>query len=185
MTEAPTSTLLEADLAELLAPGFPGIAIEVGENERWDRPCVTFRWTGFSELLPEERFHRLTGAIPEVFRSERLAGFIWLELAAGETVEAFLRLPRSEDVASREACVYEELLETGFFKVLGKSLGRSPKKNCGGGFSASAAALVECKRSPAQVQDTKLVFIRHGAYCDCQVLESIRPGLAELYAGAA
>ena len=176
---------LAADLTRLLAGGFPGIVVEVIQSERWDRPCVTFRWAGFAGLLPEERFHRLMGAIPEGFRTERLGGLVWLELAPRETVDAFLNLPRSEDVVDAEASVYTDLLQVGFFESLAKSLGPSPKMNCPGDFSVSAALLADRRRSVGQIRDAKLVFIRHGAYCDCQVLESVGPALAELHVGAA
>ena len=118
MTGKVAERRLAADLARLLAPRFPGIAVQVGEHERWDRPCVTFRWAGFADLLPEERFHRLVRAIPEAFRTDRLGGFVWLELAPHETVEAFLNLPRSEDVADSEASILSGLVEVGFFDSL-------------------------------------------------------------------
>ncbi len=185
MAERAANRRLAGDLTKLLATGFPGIVVEVHESERWNRPCVTFRWAGFIGLLPEERFHRLMAAIPEGFRADRLDGLVWLELAPRETSEAFLNLPRSEDVADREASVYADLVEVGFFELLGKSLGRSPTKKCLGDFSTSAAVLADRRRSVGRIREAKLVFIRHGAYCDCQVLESVRPALAELHAGAA
>ncbi len=185
MAERAANRRLARDLTRLLATGFPGIVVEVHENERWDRPCVTFHWAGFIGLLPEERFHRLVAAVPEGFRADRLDGLVWLELAPRETIDTFLNLPRSEDVVDREASVYADLVEVGFFELLAKSLGRSPAKKCPGDFSTSATVLADIRRSLGQIRDAKLVFIRHGAYCDCQVLKSVHPALAELHAGAA
>ena len=55
----------EAELAELVASAFPGMTVEVGHGSRWKRMCVMFRWAGFANLLPEERFHRLVSVIPQ------------------------------------------------------------------------------------------------------------------------
>ncbi len=184
MVTKTTHRRLGADLTRLLAEGFPGMVVEVSANERWDRPCIKFCWAGFAGLLPEERFHRLVGAIPEAFRADRLGGFVWLELAPRETIEAFLELPRSEDVAERESSVYCGLLDIGFFESLAESLGRSPDKSCPGDFSTSADVLADKCFSAGQIRDAKLVFIRYGAYCDCQVLESVCPALAELHTSA-
>ena len=176
---------LEAELAEMLAPHFSGMTVEVGHSDQWDRMCVTFRWPGFVTLLPEERFHRLARVIPSDFRDSRLDGFVWLELTPDETVEAFLRLPRSEEVAEREADIYADLLEAGFFESLGESMGPTPDRQCRGGFSEIEAVLSGKNCSAANIRDAKLVFIRHGAYCDCQVLQTVLPELAKSYAGAA
>jgi len=174
-----------SELTAMLSASFPGITVEAGHSERWDRMCVTFRWAGFAGLLAEERFQRLARLIPDDFRDRRLAGFVWLELAPDDTVDGFLKLPRSEDVADREATIYAELVEIGFFESLAKSLGRSPDKNCGGDLSKSAEVLSTLKYSATKVRDAKLLAIRLGAYCDCQVLQSVQPALAELHAGAA
>ena len=85
MTVRTRGKTLEAQLASLLADPFPGMTLEVGRSERWNRTCVTFRWAGFAKLLPEERFHRLTKAIPEGFRESRMRGFVWLELAPDDS----------------------------------------------------------------------------------------------------
>lgn len=184
MVTETTYRRLGTDLTRLLAEGFPGMVVEVGANERWDRPCIKFCWSGFAGLLPEERFHRLVGAIPEAFRTDRLGGFVWLELAPRETIETFLELARSEDVAEREGSVYCGLLDAGFFESLAESLGGSPEKACPGDFSTSADVLADKCFSSGRIRDAKLVFIRCGAYCDCQVLESVCSALAELHASA-
>ena len=176
---------LEADLAAILANQFPGLTVHVAHNQRWNRMCATFRWAGFAALLPEERFHRLVEVISEDFRATRMKQFVWLELAPGETLDAFMRLPRSEDVADREVEVYAGLMEAGFFDSLEKVMGPSPETDCPGDFSKAEAVLSAKKSSPTKIRDAKLVFIRHGAYCDCQVLHTAQPALAELHATAA
>lgn len=176
---------LETDLLALLEARFEGLAVAVGHSERWDRMCVTFTWSGFADLLSEERYHRLRQAIPDEFVESRLAGFVWLELAPNETIDAFLKLPRSEDVADREATLYAALTNAKFFDVLGKAMGASPDRTCGGGFAQTVEVLVGKKYTVAKLRDVKLMFIRHGVYCDCQVLQVGRQELADLYAGAA
>jgi len=176
---------LERDLLHLLEGRFPGIGVEVAHSARWGRMSVTFRWSGFADLLPEERFHRLVTALPAQVREQRLLGFVWLELSPKETVEQFLKLPRSEDMADREAAVYAGLKKAHFFEELAMALGASPEAKCPGNFSRSAAILSRNHYSPAKLRDAKLAFIRRGAYCDCQALLTAQQLLAELYTGAA
>ncbi|MBU0719153.1 MAG: hypothetical protein KJ749_12960 [Planctomycetes bacterium] len=185
MAQTHKNQKLEADLAAMLGRAFPGITVEVGHHDRWQQMAVTFCWAGFVDLLPEERFRRLVNVIPEEFRKSRTEGLIWLELAPSESVDEFLKLPRSEDVADREAEIYSDLVRMGFFDRLGKSLGPSPEQGCSGGFAQTVEVLSTKGYPPAKICDAKLVFIRHGAYCDCQVLQSVRAVLAELHTGAA
>lgn len=173
---------VENELIEMLSDGFPGIAVEVVHSERWNRMSVIFRWSGFANLLPEERFQRLVSVIPESFRASHLAGFVWLELAPDESIDDFLKHPRSEDVAEREGDIYAQLCEASFFAALKKSMGRSPQKTCTGGFAKVAEVLSTAQWSAEAVRDAKLVFIRHGAYCDCQIVETVAAALRENYA---
>lgn len=174
---------LPGELVEFLRPGMPGVEVEVNFSERWKRESVTFSWAGFAGLLPEERFHRLTQVIPNDFREQHLAGFVWLELAPGETVDQFLSYPRSEDIAPREDAVYDELVQLGFFDAIDADLGPAPDKACAKDFARTIQLLEEEGFSSEKIRDAKLVFIRHGAYCDCQVLFTAQQELAELHAG--
>lgn len=171
---------LEAELRAIFTPRFPGITIDVAYNDRWGRMCVTFRWSGFAGLLPEERFHWLVDVVPAQFRQSHLKGFVWLELAPDETVETYLQLPRSEDVEKRAPAIYGDLFAGGFFETLEASLGPRPKGKCQGGFSNTEAVLSAEDYSAAKIWDAKLLFIGYGVYCDCQVLETVKPKLAEL-----
>jgi len=185
MATARRENELEVELAAMLTPSFEGIEVEVGHAERWDRVCVAFRWPGFEDLLPEERFHRLSRVIPTEFRDERMRGFVWLELAPEESIEEYLRLPRSEDVAGREKSICTGLVENRFFESLRDSLAPKPTDRCPGDFSLSLAALSAAGFSATKIRDAKLVFIRHGAFCDCQVIETVHPVVRQLLAGAA
>lgn len=185
MTGRKRDEKLEAELQAILAPAFAGMTIDVSQSRRWDRMCATFRWPGFNNLLPEERFHRLVRAIPVDFRESRMAGLVWVELAPDEDLEAFLLWPRSEDVADREGDILARLAEVNFFPSLSSAMGPSPDKKCGGGFEQVEAILTSKEYSSTDIRDAKLVFIRHGTYCDCQVLATVPSELAKLHAGAA
>ncbi len=174
---------LAKELTTMLAPRFVDITVSAGMSDRWDRPCVVFQWSGFAVLLPEERYHRLVQAIPAEFRESRLAGFIWLELTPDETVDAFLKLPRCEDISDQEASIFGRLAGAKFFDQLAASLGKAPTVRCQGDFSDTDKILSAA--GPSHARDAKLLFIRHGVYCDCQVLQTVQPELAKLFAGAA
>ena len=176
---------LEMDLVALLARSFPGMTVEAKHSERWDRMCLTFRWAGFAGLLPEERFQRLLAVISESFREERLSGCVWLELAQGETIDEFLKMPRSEDIADREDAIFADLQDRGFFDTLREAMNPTPATVCKGDFSSTVGALSRGRSADKITRDAKLLFIRHGAYCDCQVLAEVEPALSKLSVGAA
>jgi hypothetical protein len=171
---------LGGELSAMLAEALPGIEVNVGHSDRWNGMCVTFVWPGFAGLLPEERFEHLTRHIPQEYREKKLGGFIWLELAPNESIDDFLKLPRSEDVSDREAEIYGKLESAGFFDNLGNVLDPDPQKACSGDFSRTLELLKPKKAvEKAIALDAKLLFIRHGAYCDCQALLTVRPQLAK------
>jgi len=176
---------LQQELATLVETKFPGMTVDVGYSARWDRPCVTFSWDGFADLLPEERFHRLATVIPERVRTQRLKGFVWLELVADESVDDFLKHPRSEDVASRQRAIYRKLIDAGFFDALSKAAGPSPDTSCRGDFRVTNTILTSKKFSKKAAREAKLIFILHDVYCDCQVLLTAQTTLAEAMVGAA
>lgn len=173
---------IEAELAVLLVEHFPGMDVDICHSDRWDRMCVTFRWVGFTGLLPEERFHRLVGAISKDFRSKKITGFVWLELAPDESVNSFLKQPRSEDIGNRELEIDTSLRRAGFFEALQKTMSAERNKGCPGDFSLSKKMLVKTKCNTQQIIDAKLLFIRYGAYCDCQVLQSVEPVFSKRHA---
>jgi hypothetical protein len=166
---------LAADLHALLGACLPGIDIRVEHSERWQRLSVVFRWEGFRALLPEERFERLTRIIPTRFRRQRLRGFVWLELAPGQTMDEFLALPRSDEVADRGDSILRALVAAGLLDRLSSALGSYPRANCTGGFSLTERTLCAGGWTAREVTDAKLFFIMHGAYCDCQAAVTLRP----------
>jgi len=184
MAKARADKKLAAELTDLLSAHLKGIKVEVAHSDRWDRMCATFIWKGFAGLLTEERFQRLTSIISEDFRSSHMKGFVWIELAPGETVDQALRSPRSEDVAEREGDIYVALEKVGFFEALIDALDGDPIKKCPGDFSQTAVVLKKKKFSGKKITDAKLVFIRRGAYCDCQAITTIRAELQAAHSAA-
>lgn len=180
-----THESLQRELLDMLSAKFPGISVEVESTSRWNRPCVTFCSAAFDGLLPEERFHRLVAVIPTDFREKHMAGFVWVELAKGESLDQFLKLPRSEDVASRERDIYGSLARVKFFDLLSEALGSSPEKRCGGDFRELDRILQSKRLSAEAIRDAKLLLIRHRAFCDCQILLTAQSELARLFADAA
>lgn len=176
---------LASDLMAMLSPKFKGMTVEVAHSKRWNRMGVTFHWAGFAGLLPEERFQRLLAVIPVNFRETRLGGFVWLELAPKESVDEYLRLPRTEDVAAAEGKIYRKLIKAGFFDALALALGPSPDKKCLADFTETMAILRDKNYSATAADEAKLALIGRGAYCDCQVLLAARQALPEAHAGAA
>ncbi|MBI3834994.1 MAG: hypothetical protein HY287_11750 [Planctomycetes bacterium] len=165
-------TAIEVELRAMLAPLFEGITVSISSSTRWNRPAATFTWSGFKGLLPEERFHRLMTVISEGFKAERMAGFIWLELAPGESIDELLKMPRSDDVAAREGQIVADLSSCVFFATLAEELGASPQRQCQSDFRFATKVLSSLKFDAAGIRDAKLVFIRHHAFCDCAILES-------------
>ncbi len=184
MTATATAADLRADLLALLAKTCPGIDISLGHSDRWNRPYIEFRWEGFAGLLPEERFRRIMGPLPDQFYEERLRGCVCLELAPGEELEAFLALPRSEDIVQDEPRIARRLLKSKFFGKLEAQLGPSPMDSCPGSLQGSRQVLRSLRFSAAQVERACLVLIRHRSYCDCEVLVRARRELTDQFGPA-
>jgi hypothetical protein len=171
---------LQKELTDVLAPSFPGMEIEVGRNDRWDRVCVTFRWAGFAGTLPEERFRRLVMSIPEALRENHLRGVVWLELGPGESIDEYLALPRSEDIAGREAAIARRVIEADVFGALEGRMGSLPVEQCIADLSVTREVLHAKGFSARETQEACLLFIRHGAYCDADVVLEGKPSILTL-----
>ena len=175
---------LRVDLIALLGKTCPGIDISIRHSDRWNRSAIEFRWEGFAGLLPEERFRRIMGALPDHFYETRMQGLVCLELVPGEELEAYLALPRSEDVVQDEPRLARRLLKANFFDKLEAKLGPSPMDACSGGLQGTRQLLGSLRFSAVQVERACLVLIRHRSYCDCEVLMRARPELVERFGPA-
>jgi hypothetical protein len=180
MPRKASHSTLQKQLHEMLCSSFPGMTIEVEHSTRWDRTCLTFRWAGFAGTLPEERFRRLLIAIPPEFREKKLAGAVWLELAPEESIDEYLALPRSEDIADREGPVARRLIKADFFRALEKRLAPLPVEQSMADLTATRELLSELGWSDTDCRDACLLLIRHGAYSDCDVLLEAKPSILAL-----
>ncbi len=180
MTRRSDPRTIRNELLRLLAPHFPGLEVRVEHSPRWDRTCLTFRWSGFAGTLPEERFRRLLLHIPPEYRENRLAGVVWLELAPDESVDEYLALPRSEDVAGREKSIARRLIRSGFFEAMQEHLGPVPVDQCMNDLSITRQVLGNLGFAAGECRDACLLLILHGAYADCDVLLEARSSILAL-----
>lgn len=180
MAGAKQQQLLRQKLLGILEPHLPGIEVQVGRSQRWRRMTVTFRHQKFAPLLPEQRFRALLQIIPSELYEKHLRGAVWLELAPGETEQDLIQARRSEDVADAEPEIARRLGRVGFFEALEEALGESPIQACGGDFAFSRKVLTGKGIVGDEQRDACLIFIRQGAYCDCEALLTAAPALTKL-----
>lgn len=166
---------IEQQLHKLLDAHCPDIHIHVAVSPRWNRLCLEFRWNRFTGLLPEERFRLLAKHVPPEFITRNCADAVWVELTPDESIDDYLKLPRSEDVAGRAKAILQDLTERDFFAALEDELVRVPPADCPDDFTISKRVLAAKNASPAEVRDACLVFMHHRAYNDWEVLREVRP----------
>ena len=169
------------ELHVALEPYFPGIEIDVDYSERWQRTCLTFRHERFANWLTEQRFRNLVRCIPPKLFEGTLRGAVWFELAPGESVQDALDSKRSDDVADIEAEVFEKLKAGNFFGRLARAIARMPDDDCNWTFDRTRQVLDKMRVRGQAQDDVCLVFIRHGAHCDMEVLLEANHSLAEVY----
>lgn len=175
MAAKKTDSALAKELTELLSPACPGIQVDVGISDRWKRMCLTFRWPGFADLLPEERFRLLARRIPVEFLDKNCPNAVWLELTPSESIDDFLALPRSEDIADRAPAILKTLVDANFFALLEDELVRVPPARHPDDFTYCKRVLAAGNAKPEQTREACLAFMHHKAYNDWEVLREVRP----------
>jgi len=175
MARAHNSKQIASELTVFLAEHCPGMTVDVGMSNRWKRRCLTFTWPGFKDLLPEERYRLVLRHIPPEFVEKHCTGAVWLELTPGESVDDYLKLPRSEDVDSKLPQIWKQLREWRFFELLEDELVRVPPSQAPDDFSHSKHVLDARGATAQQRQDACLAFMRQQAYNDWEVLRKVRP----------
>lgn len=148
-----------------------GVTVDVAATSKWKRPVVTVRWNGFEGLLAEQRFRRVMRCIPPEALERDFQGLIWFELTTDETVDDYLKMPRSDDVRPEADQLLDELRQKGFFDRLRKALGKSPEDECADDFKVVAKVLRGLRCSQARIDKTCLALLSVGKYCDCEALE--------------
>ncbi len=147
------------------------VSVRIGEGIHYRGVNVVVTWSGFAGLLPEQRFHHVVRAIPGEYYDRHLReGIVWFELAPGESAEAYMRMPRSEDVAAEEGRIAERLRQMGFWEEFLAAAGLRPHEASADGFVESGRILREAGEDEEAVRKACLFFIRQGAYCDAHLL---------------
>jgi hypothetical protein len=175
MIKAKTHAQLAKDLKEFTAKACKGIDVQVEHSQRWNRPCFTFRWSGFEGLLLEERFRLIARLIPPDYFEQHCQGAVWLELTPKETVESYLAQPRSEDIDDQLPAIWRMLNQMNFFAALEDELCRIPFSECPDDFSITRRVFAAMNTADERVRDALLAFMRHQAYTDWEVLRQVRP----------
>jgi len=164
-------------IREYLEPVLKGVKVEVSSSARWERPVVMVRWAGFSDLLAEQRFRRVIRCFPKAFYEQKLQELIWFELTPEQSIDAYLAMPRSEDMNNKSTTISKQLKKRNFYAKLAESLGNGPRPGCDDNFTRSRAILKSFRYSQRRIEECCLMFISQGAYCDCEVLTVTQPNI--------
>jgi len=170
---------IAAELQALLRPRFADVTVQIGNNLHYRGVNIVITSAAFRDWLPEQRFHHVVRAIPAAFYDEHLRGAgVWFELAPGETGRDLMRMPRSEDVAAEEPKILGRLRKERFFKKLRAAAAGEPGGPSIDGLTLCRRLLAEAGWAPEEITRACLVFIRHGGFCDAQVLADVLPLLS-------
>lgn len=170
-----THAQLKKDLLSYVGEHCDGVELDVDVSPRWDRLCFTFRWEGFDDLLLEERFRKVARLVPGDYFEKHCQGAVWLELTPGESIDEYLKQPRSEDVDADLPDIWRRLGEIEFFSRLEDEMVRIPPKDCPDDMSVSKRVLRASNLSEDDVRRCCLAFIRQDVYTDWEVLKAVRP----------
>jgi hypothetical protein len=167
---------LQEQLTDFLAERFDDVTVEIGDDIHYRGTNIVVTTAAFTGLLPEQRYHHVVRAVPPEFYAEKLAsGFVWFELAPGETGEDYMKMPRSQDVAREEPTILRNLIKIGFFETLQT---RADMENIAlsiDDFTLCKDILKKAGFDADAITQTCLVLIRRGAFCDAHVLIDVAP----------
>ncbi len=168
-----------AALQEFLAERLDGVSVKIGDNLHYNGTNVVVTCPAFAGWLPEQRFHHIVRAIPADYYERYLRkGVVWFELAPGESASAYMKMPRSEDISADEERIGRRLRAIDFFNRIRNALGSHPQNASADDFTMSKRLLEESGLDAKDVTQACLFLIRHGAFCDAQVLADVAPKLA-------
>ncbi len=170
-----THAQLKKDLLSYVGNACKGVELEVDISPRWDRLCLTFQWDGFDDLLLEERFRKVAQLVPGDYFEKNCQQAVWLELTPNESIDEYLKQPRSEDVDAELPKIWKKLGEIEFFSRLEDELVRIPPADCPDDLSVSKRVLRASKLSESDVRKCCLAFIRQAVFTDWEVLKAVRP----------
>ncbi len=172
-------TKVQTELQSHLSTTFGEATVQIGDNIHYKGTNLVITSPLFKGLLPEQRFHHVVRAIPPEFYDRYLQnGVVWFELAPGESAKDLMKMPRSEDIADREAQIVKRLEDVRFARKLASKLGKKNQKASVTSFPESRRILTKAGLSEEEVTSACLLLIRHGAFCDAQVVAEVLPKIA-------
>jgi len=170
---------LQARLQAILSETFQQVTVQIGDDLFYHGTNLVVTTPDFAGLLPEQRFHHLVRAIPASLYEDHLrGGVVWFELAPGETPREYMRMPRSEDIADRSEAIFKRLVAARFFHRLTDRLLAAPDAASSRDFVLCREILQDAGFRPDEIIQACLFFIRHGGYCDVQVISDVVDELA-------
>lgn len=169
---------IEKQLHSALKSSFKDVSVKVGMDIHYKGCNIVVTSPDFAGLLPEQRYHHVAHALPSDLYEELRGGYVWFELAPGEPALNLMKMPRSEDIASRDAAIHQRIRAAKFFKKLEGRLRASRKAASQLDFVLSKEVLSEEGWSAAEITDACLFFIRHGGHCDADVLSKVMDDLS-------
>lgn len=169
---------IESQLQRYLSARFEDVTVRVGDGIHYPGTNVVITSSRFADWLPEQRFHHVVREIPHAFYDRHLRdGIVWFELAPGEAAQEYMRMPRSEDVASEEKKLTELLRRVKFPERLTAALRDAPGVASPDDFLETRKAMFAAGLDEAQVQKACLMLIGRGAFCDAHVVADVLPSL--------
>ena len=165
-------------LQEFLAERFDEVSVEIADDVHYKGTNVIVTSPAFDGLLPEQRYHHIVQAVPPDFYESFLrTGVVWFELAPGQSGRDYMRMPRSEDIESREATVRSRLTKIGFFDRFAEALEDEDDEPSRDDFVIARQVMTEAGLAEADAVNAALYFIRQGAYCDADILDVVLPAV--------
>ena len=166
-----TSEELKNRLLEFIRPVYPGIEIEVLDQQDGKRH-IYFTDEKFRVLYPLQRYHYLTYQIPHDFYEQNLSQTIWHELAPGENPDELGYLDPETIESIKEIILGIIKNKTPFINELDSRF-MTGNTVCHGDFRYAKEILSQLNFTPEEQFDIFHVFMSEGGYCDCEILYNI------------
>lgn len=176
MIERKDHQRIAKELQALLADRFDGVSVRIGDDIHYRGTNVVVTTPAFSNLLPEQRFHHIVHAVPPDFYETYLRhGVVWFELSPGETGLQYMKMPRSDDVASDAAALDARLEATRFLERFEQALRANTGDPSQQDFVIARRTLAEAGWTEPEITRARLFFILRGAFSDADILPALAP----------
>lgn len=168
------SILIRNSLKDFLKDVYPHIEIRIEQDRSEpDKLAIYFIEEKFKNLYRLQRNHYLIHHIPKDFYQKYLVDTYWYELAPGEDIED-LDYYDDETIDGYKEFVLKILNKIGFFQRLDDLIrpenSQSQALECCGDFSIAKNLLTDLEFNEKEQFDICHVFMREGAFCDCEIL---------------